>query len=272
MQDLFPKQNFTFKKYIQSPIGLVPKSGNKTRLIFHLSYDFGLEVQHRSLNYHTPDDICKAKYNNLDCAIQNSLRFLTATGREQLFYGKTDFSNAFRILPIRVIQCCLLVLKMRHPLTKELFYFIDKCLPFRASISCAVFQEFSDAMKFLAEWKIKMTFRMFIPVTNYLDDFLFVTITLIQCNQQMRIFLDICSKVGCPISEEKTKWATEDQVIIFLGILLNGKTLTLSIPIDKKVKALHYLNYTIDKRKVTIKFIQKLTGILNFLTKAIVPG
>ena len=29
------------KYYVQSPIGLVPKAGNKTRLIFHLSFDFG---------------------------------------------------------------------------------------------------------------------------------------------------------------------------------------------------------------------------------------
>ena len=39
----FMKENFPFVNYIQSPIGLVPKAGNKTRLIFHLSYDFGEE-------------------------------------------------------------------------------------------------------------------------------------------------------------------------------------------------------------------------------------
>ena len=33
--------NLPFKYYIQSPVGLVPKAGNKTRLIFHLSYHFG---------------------------------------------------------------------------------------------------------------------------------------------------------------------------------------------------------------------------------------
>ena len=32
-----PFKKLPFKHYIQSPIGLVPKSGNKTRLIFHLS-------------------------------------------------------------------------------------------------------------------------------------------------------------------------------------------------------------------------------------------
>ena len=36
-----PYLKIPFKNYMQSPIGLVPKAGNKTHLIFHLSYDFG---------------------------------------------------------------------------------------------------------------------------------------------------------------------------------------------------------------------------------------
>ena len=35
-----PFEEIPFEFYVQSPIGLVPKVGNKTRLIFHLSYTF----------------------------------------------------------------------------------------------------------------------------------------------------------------------------------------------------------------------------------------
>ena len=35
-----PFDKIPFDNYIQSPVGLVPKVGNQTRLIFHLSYDF----------------------------------------------------------------------------------------------------------------------------------------------------------------------------------------------------------------------------------------
>ena len=48
--------------YIQSPIGLVPKAGNQTRMIFHLSFDFGPEEHDKSLNYFTPDEEAKVKY------------------------------------------------------------------------------------------------------------------------------------------------------------------------------------------------------------------
>ena len=36
----FEKNSIPYEYYVQSPIGLVPKSGGRTRLIFHLSYKF----------------------------------------------------------------------------------------------------------------------------------------------------------------------------------------------------------------------------------------
>ena len=63
-----------FENYIQSPIGLVPKAGNKTRLIFHLSYVFGEGEQHQSLNGSTLKEECSLNYNDLDVAIRCCLR------------------------------------------------------------------------------------------------------------------------------------------------------------------------------------------------------
>ena len=49
-----PFRQVPYKNYIQSPIGLVPKAGGQTRMIFHLSFDFG-EEEHkkRSQSSHT---------------------------------------------------------------------------------------------------------------------------------------------------------------------------------------------------------------------------
>ena len=62
---IIPSQN-----YIQSPIGLVPKAGNlgKTRLIFHLLYDFKRKQAMGSLNAFTPKSKCSVKYNDLNYA------------------------------------------------------------------------------------------------------------------------------------------------------------------------------------------------------------
>ena len=61
-------------------------------------------------------------------------------------------------------------------------------------------------------------------------------------------------------------------IIVFLGILLNTVTQTISILIEKRHKALKLLNEVIKSRTVTVLKLQQLTGLLNFLSTAIIPG
>ena len=107
-------------------------------------------------------------------------------------------------------------------------------------------------------------------VTNYLDDFLFIAITVVFCNGMMQIFLQICTEINCPINDDKTEWASS--LMVSLGILLNGRNLTLSIPEEKKIKAVNLVRQALVNKKVTVKFIQKLTGSLNFLNRGIMTG
>ena len=79
-------------------------------------------------------------------------------------------------------------------------------------------------------------------------------------------FLIICSKVGCPISEEKTEWAT--QWIVFLGILLDLVRFRLILPQEKQIKALSLIKNVVTKKKIRVRELQCLTGILNFLNKS----
>ena len=97
-----PFDEIPFTNFIQSPIGLVPKAGNKTRLIFHLSYDFS--DSETSLNHHTPDELCTVKYNDFDAAVQICLKAsdikLSRCGTRNIFLAKSDLVSAFRVLPI----------------------------------------------------------------------------------------------------------------------------------------------------------------------------
>ena len=104
--------------------------------------------------------------------------------------------------------------------------FVDKCLPFGASISCTIFQRFSNALCHLVKFKSGRK-----SITNYLDDFLFVAYTRQLCNDMIQTFLDICEKIGVPIVDEKTEWATTE--LVFLGILLNGIKMILAVPEEK---------------------------------------
>ena len=69
-----PYENIPFKDFIQSPIGLVPKAGGKTRQIFHLSHNF--RNGNKLVNHHTPKEICSVKYQDLDFAVRLALRFI----------------------------------------------------------------------------------------------------------------------------------------------------------------------------------------------------
>ena len=160
----------------------------------------------------------------------------------------------------------LLCMKVYHPITNQISYFVDKNLPFGASINCLRFQEFLESLKHITELFLqrKMT------ITNYLDDYLVVHMDEQVCNSMMDTFLEICKQIGCPIAMDKTERVTP--VIVFLGILLDGHSWTLAMPQEKKVKAMQLLNWVLKQKKVTIYFIQQLTGTLNFLCKVLVPG
>ena len=106
--------------------------------------------------------------------------------------------------------------------------------------------------------------------TNYLDDFLFLALTIGVCNERIQRFLDLCSGLNIPVADDKTEWGCE--VIVFLGILLDGRTYRLGVPLNKREKAIKLLKLMLDKKKATVKQLQALCGYLNFLGKAIFPG
>ena len=145
-------------------------------------------------------------------------------------------------------------------------YFVDKCLPFGSSISCSHFQRVSNGLKHLIQYHVG--WKGFL--TNYLDDFLFLAWLLSECNKLLQLFIDLCKEIGFPLSMDKTEWASLR--IVFLGILLNGCTFTLSIPLDKRVKAQSLIEKFLSKKKATVQELQQLCGYLNFLAKAIFPG
>ena len=116
----FKFSEIPFENFVQSPIGLVPKSGGQTQLIFHLSYDF--PNGNSSINANTPREQCTVKYKDLGHAIINCLRLLEEVNDKAsknmsavIFFSKTDLKSAFRILPVLVIDRAWLLMKAEDP-------------------------------------------------------------------------------------------------------------------------------------------------------------
>ena len=149
-----------FHNYIQSLIGLVHKdNGQDHRLIFHLSYPRELGL---SMNENTPAEICKVKYPDFKEAI-----LLCSRQGRNCKIARSDMKVAFRNLGILKKHWKFLILKAKNPADGKYYYFVDKCLPFGASISCAHFQRFSNSIAHI------VTYFTGQENINYLDDYLF---------------------------------------------------------------------------------------------------
>ena len=157
-------------------------------------------------------------------------------------------------------------MKAVSPLDGKTYYFVDKCLPFGASISCAHFQRFSNAVKHIVEWRTNRS------LVNYLDDFLFAALMTLICYNQVREFLSVCEQINFPVSLEKTFWAATK--LTFLGLLIDTINQCVCIPVEKVMEAKNLIETILEKKskKVTLNQLQKVCGFLNFLGRCIIPG
>ena len=252
-----PFQTIPFEHYIQSPIGLVSKdNGKDVRLIFHLSYPRNTG---KSVNENTPRDICKIKYPDFSEAVK--LCFKAGKGCS---IARSDMRSAFRNLGINPEDFCLLVMKAESPFDGKTYYFVDLCFPFGASISCSHFQGVSNAVAHLVKFRTKK------DLVNYLDDYFFVTMIKLICNNQVDTFLAVCHEICFPVSLEKTFW--DFTTMTFLGFLLDTVKQLILIPVEKLDRAINQIDTLLSKKKVTVHHIQKLCGFLNFLGRCIIPG
>ena len=248
-----PFKEIPFESYIQSPIGLVPKDhSHDTRLIFHLSYP---KQGTTSVNVNTPSELCTVKYTEFDTAVQLCLSY--TSDNNPIYLSKSDAQSAFRVVGLEPGSWSWTILKAISPFDSQIYYFVDKCLPFGSSISCALFQKILDAVAFL------VTYRTRVALINYLDDFLFISARRDACNQQLFTFLAVSKEINMPISEEKTIEATTS--LSFLGFLIDGECRMILIPIEKTVEANLLISEHLEqgKRKTTLLKLQQLCGFLS---------
>ena len=261
-----PYDSIPYDYYVQSLVGLVPKSNGQTRLIFHLSFDF---KEFRSINYYTPKELCTVKYRDLDHAIKSCLSLMKRYPNCDIWMGISDMKSAFRVVPTRKNFWNLFIIKAKDPNTGKTKYFLDKNLAFRARISCALFQRFSNSIAHIFNYFSNQE-RPIWRITNYLDDFYFVNITEESCNDMVRRFIHICERIGAPIAYDKMNWGTKR--LQFLGIVIDGEHKILIVPQDKRIRAVNMLNYFLCRKKATVRLIQSLAGLLNFINRVVHPG
>lgn len=239
-----------FQKFRVSPLGLVPKKvPGEFRLIHHLSYPKGL-----SINDGIHADHTTVSYATIDDAI-NCIKQLG----HGCFLAKTDIKSAFRIIPINPSDYNLLGMKW-----KGKFYY-DRCMPMGCSSSCKTFETLSSAVEWIARQKLKIDL-----IIHLLDDFLILAPTFELCKQQLGIFTHLCSYLGIPIAPEKTHGPS--RVLSFAGIELDSIQMEARLPEDKVKKCTSLISQFLQRKKVTLRELQSLLGLLNFACTIVKPG
>ena len=192
-------------------------------MIFHLSYDFKV---HKSFNHYIPEKYCLVTYQDLDYAIQTCLKWSgkDPDGNDIVFLSKGDIRSAFRVISGWPSNWRWTILKATDPRTGKDMFWVDKNLPFGSSVSCSLFQRFSNCVEHIVE--VLMGRPML--VTNFLDDYLFVAPSRSEANEMARTFISVATQMGLSIAEEKTEWATTS--LIFLGILIIGDQSMIAVP------------------------------------------
>ena len=109
-------------------------------------------------------------------------------------------------------------------------------------------------------------------MAHVLDDFIFLNLSKKVCKADLEKFKMLCDDIGIPLAIDKT--FDPEQIMEFLGILLNTLLMEASLPIDKIKKCRNEIMKLLAKniRKVRVKQLQSIIGLLNFACRVVSPG
>ena len=233
-----------------SPTGVVPKkTPGEFRCIQHLSYTNGA-----SINDGIPVEHSSVTYSRIDDAIG----LILGSGVGSCL-AKTDIKSAFHIIPIRPADYNLLGIYWRGN------YYFDRCLPMGLASSCKTFETLSTAVQWIAQTKLGMRYML-----HLLDDFLIISGSHEQCSRELSLFLELCSYLVIPMAPEKT--VGPSTVLSFAGIELDTVRSEARLPHDKVIRCTSMLSDYLKRKKVTLRELQSLIGLLNFACSVVLPG
>jgi len=87
------------------------------------------------------------------------------------------------------------------------------------------------------------------------------------CQHGMTVFQGVCDDMGIPLPQEKT--IGPSSIIIFLGLEIDSINMVIRIPQDKLRETKQKLVYIFQCKKVNLRNLQSLVGLLNFCARAI---
>ena len=236
-----------FPVFVVNSIEVVPKKSGGFRMITDLSRP-AEGVNHC---------IDKGDYSLQYASVDDAIAILTRSGTDAVMC-KLDLKDAFRLVPVRKDDWPLLGYQW------ESFYFFHTRLPFGLRSSPFFFNRVAK----LLAWIISNTTGT-TGLIQYLDDF-WCGDMKDMCQNTFDTFQDTCYKLGIALSPDKLEGPSS--TITFLGIELDSRNQTISLPSDKLEEILMELHQWSSIKKCTKRQLLSLIGKLSFAAKCIPAG
>lgn len=233
-----------------SPIGSAPKKDGSVRLVMDLSQPRG-----QAINEGISKDDFAVQYSHFD----DATRLVRAVGKD-CFMSKLDIKHAYRLLPVRSDQWHLLAYFW------EGHYYVDMVLPFGLRSAGGIFNHFAN----LVCWIINNKYG--IPnLIHYSDDYFMVsTQDVVIAKKELSVVKQAFFDMGIPLADDKIEGPALE--MIYLGILINSRDMTIEITPDRYVETTGALPRWVTRRTCTKTEMQSLIGKLSFIAKVVRPG
>lgn len=241
---------------VLSPIGVVPKAGtNSWRVIHHLSWPRrSRDPRVRSVNSWI--EAADIKYTTIDRVVDAILRL----GRGALL-TKFDVQHAFRLVPVKKDDCCLL------GFTFEGKTYVELTLPFGLRSSPALWHDFSTALEWILRKVASSGF-----LDHYVDDFIKGTAPGRRplAIAEIEAIARVLAILGVP--ESVSKRLGPALIMAFLGIEIDTEGLVLRVPSDKLCLIVALLRDWENRRSGPVRDFASLIGKLAAAARVIRPG
>ena len=141
-------------------------------------------------------------------------------------------------------------------------YYTEISMRFRARASTC-------SMRQIAEAIVQKFARRGVTAHMYLDDIVIVTVTEAEGLAQYQIVADLLKELGLPDATEKTQMPATK--VRWLGITVDSKNMTLSIPEEKLAQTLTIVELFANRQSINRKQLQSLIGKLLHVATCIHP-
>lgn len=193
-------------------------------------------------------------------SVQDAIALITPN----CYLAKCDLSEAYRSVKIHCKDYPVTGLAWTFSGETKPTYLIDKRLPFGAKLSPGIFNEITQSVC------RTLTKQHNISLIGYLDDFLLISKSKQECEQHLALLMKTLRYLGFAINYSKV--SPVDQSVTFLGLLLDTKTMCVSLPEDKLSKFMEEVTLMHGSRSASKRELQSLAGKLNWCGQVIQGG